>query len=54
VHHRSCAEDARAWFAALWCRINGVESWLANPFVWRVEFKRVPPDVAARVEAQLR
>lgn len=28
-------------FAGLWRSINGADSWRANPYVWRVEFKRV-------------
>lgn len=28
-------------FAELWKKLNGKESWDANPWVWRVEFKRV-------------
>jgi hypothetical protein len=28
-------------YAELWCRINGAESWYANPWVWVVAFKRV-------------
>lgn len=26
-------------FMALWCKINGCESWLQNPWVWVVSFK---------------
>lgn len=32
--------DALTSFSALWQDINGVDSWNANPFVWRVEFAR--------------
>lgn len=32
---------ARDSFASLWRSINGAESWDANPWVWRVEFRRV-------------
>lgn len=34
---------ARQEFISLWMELNGGESWLANPLVWRVEFRRVPP-----------
>lgn len=30
-------------FKDLWTRINGPESWAANPWVWVVEFERVKP-----------
>lgn len=30
----------RFGFEQVWCDINGTESWRANPWVWRVEFKR--------------
>ena len=37
---RTCAKGA---FMDLWNSINGVDSWLQNPWVWVVEFKRVKP-----------
>jgi hypothetical protein len=27
-------------FLSLWCKINGCESWLQNPWVWVIEFKK--------------
>jgi hypothetical protein len=31
------------WFAQLWSRINGIQSWRDNPWVWVVEFERAKP-----------
>jgi hypothetical protein len=45
THWRGAGEHrwptARAAFESLWCGINGVESWRANPWVWVVEFRDV-------------
>jgi hypothetical protein len=35
---------AREAFADLWSSINGAESWAANPWVWRVGFRRPSPE----------
>lgn len=38
-----CPRSARAAFERLWCEVGGAASWAANPWVWRVEFKRCSP-----------
>ena len=35
-------DDAVHDYAVLWDKINGAGSWEANPFIWRIEFKKVP------------
>jgi hypothetical protein len=44
----SCADpdsggnpSARNSFEYLWHEINGAKSWMENPFVWRIEFRRL-------------
>lgn len=32
---------ARTSFDSLWCKINGFESWIKNPFVFVYEFERI-------------
>lgn len=34
-------ETAKISFMGLWCKINGVDSWRSNPWVWVIEFERI-------------
>ena len=34
-------ENTKVSFMSLWSKINGIDSWIANPWVWVYEFKLV-------------
>jgi hypothetical protein len=35
--------DYRSSFEVIWKSINGTGSWDSNPFVWRIEFRKIQP-----------
>jgi hypothetical protein len=43
LHDDEALITGPASFATLWESINGPGSWDANPWIWRVEFRRVEP-----------
>lgn len=49
IHQEAIARGritARDCFALLWESINGLQSWAANPWVWRYKFRKVDPATA--------
>jgi hypothetical protein len=49
VHIRHPPPDGKGWpqsnrevFTRLWASINGADSWVANPWVWCISFRRIP------------
>ena len=41
-HNVDGTYSPKSSFCALWMSINGAESWHDNPYVWAVDFKRLP------------
>jgi hypothetical protein len=41
ARNENAYSTAKQAFEALWKKINGAESWVANPWVWVIEFKKV-------------
>jgi len=41
-HPSGTLGNARECFESGWVKINGADSWAANPWVWCISFKRLP------------